>query len=74
MQQAAAVGGDMLVVACAEAEEVAELVVTAAEALGRGEALEAAHTSYAAFNDPVVLFQSVVFIGAVAMDNPAAKR
>jgi hypothetical protein len=38
VEQATAVGGDMLVVAGAEAEEVAELVMAAAKALGRAEA------------------------------------
>src|SRR5215218_6971876 len=40
VKQATAAGGDMLVVAGAEAEEVAELVIASAEALRRGEALE----------------------------------
>ena len=60
MEQAAAVGGDMLVVTGAGAEEVAELVVAPAEALGRGEALEAAHASDAAFDAAMVLFQAIV--------------
>jgi hypothetical protein len=42
------VGRDMLAVARAQSERVAKLVMTPAEALGRGEALEAAHTSDAA--------------------------
>ncbi len=60
VEQAAAVGGDMLVVAGAGAEEVAELVVAPTEALGGGEAPEAAHTSDAAFHAAVVLFQAVI--------------
>ena len=41
VKRATAVGADMLVVAGARAEEVAQLVVGAAKALGGGEALEA---------------------------------
>jgi hypothetical protein len=48
VKQEAAVAGDMLGVAGAGAEEVAELAVAAAGAFRRGEALEAAHTSDAA--------------------------
>ena len=39
MKQAMAVGGDVLIVAGAGAEQVAEFVVAPTEALGRGEAL-----------------------------------
>ena len=55
-----AIGGNMLVVAGAGAEEVAKLVIASAEALRRGEALEAAHTSDAAFDAAVILFQAIV--------------
>src|ERR671917_1364730 len=41
VKQATAVGGDRLVVAGAEAEEVAELVIAATEPLRRSETLEA---------------------------------
>ena len=44
IKHATLVGGNMLVVTDAR-EVVAEFVVAATEALGRGEALEAAHTS-----------------------------
>ena len=54
MEQAAAVGRDMLVVAGAGTEKVAELIIAATEAFGRGEALEAAHASDAAFDAAVV--------------------
>src|SRR4051794_26346952 len=60
VKQATAAGGDVLVVASARAEEVAELVVASTEALGRGEALEPAPTPRAPFHAPVVLLQSVV--------------
>src|SRR5436190_20609730 len=45
VKQAAVVGGDGLVVASAEAKEVAEFVVASTETLCRSEALEAPHTS-----------------------------
>jgi hypothetical protein len=47
VKQATAVGGGVPVVAGAETEESAKLVMAAAEALGGGEALEPAHTSRA---------------------------
>ena len=74
MKPATVVGGDMLVVAGAGAKEVAELVVTPTEALGGGEAPEAAHASDAAFDAAVVLFQAVVFVSAGPMRNPSAQR
>jgi hypothetical protein len=60
VEQAAAVGGDMLVVAGAGAEKVAELVIAPAVALGGGEALEAAHTSDPSFDAAVVLLETIV--------------
>ena len=60
MKQAMAVGRDVLIVAGAGAEEVAEFVVAPTEALGRGEALEAAHASDAAFDAAMILFQAIV--------------
>src|SRR5215212_6409334 len=60
VEQATAVGGDVLVVASVRAEEVAEFVVAAAEALGRGEALEAPHPSRAPFHAAVVLLEPVI--------------
>src|SRR5215213_3737028 len=74
VKQATAAGGDMLVVAGAEAEEVAELVVASTEALGRGEALETPHTSCAPFHAAVVLLQSVVFVGAGPVRDPPAEH
>ena len=50
----------MLIVTSAGAEEVTELVVASAEALGRAEALEPAHTSDAPFHAAVVLLEPVV--------------
>ena len=72
MQQSATVGRDMLMVAGTEAEAVAQLVVASTEPLGRGEALEAPHTSDPSFDAPVILFQGIVFLSAVAMSDPPA--
>src|SRR5829696_9747801 len=74
MKQAMAVGGDVLIVAGAGAEEVAEFVVAPTEALGGGEALEAAHTSDAAFDAAMILFQAIVFVATGPMGDPAAQR
>jgi len=74
MKPTTAVGGDMLVVPGAEAEEVAELVMASAEPLGGAEALEAAHASHAASDAAVVLFQAVVFVATGPMRNPSAQR
>jgi hypothetical protein len=60
MKVTAAIGGDVMAVTGAGAEEVAKLVVAAAEALGGGEALEAAHTSDAAFDAAVILFDGLI--------------
>jgi hypothetical protein len=61
-------------VAGAEAEEVAEFVVAPAEALGRGEALEAPHISRAPFHAAMILFQPVVFVCAGPVHDPPAER
>jgi hypothetical protein len=60
VKQATTAGGDILIVAGAETEEVAKLVMALAEPLRRSEALEAPHTSDAAFDAPMILFQSVI--------------
>ena len=60
VNEATAAGGNMLVVAGVGAEEVTELVVASTEALRGGEALEAAHTSCAAFHALVVLLKPVI--------------
>ena len=60
VKQATAAGGDVLVVAGAGAEEVAELVVASTEPLRGCKALDPAHTSRAPFHAPVVLLQSIV--------------
>jgi hypothetical protein len=74
VKQATAFCGDMLVMAGARAKEAAEFVVAPTEALGGGEALEAAHASDAAFDAAVVLLQAIVFVAAGAMGNPPAQR
>src|SRR5215208_6990237 len=60
VEQSASVGGNMLMVAGAEAEEVAQFVVGPAEPGGRSGAFEAPHGPVAAFDAPVVLLQPVV--------------
>ena len=74
VEQARAVGGDMLAVTGSGPEEVAQLVMASAEALGRGEALEAPHASDTAFDGAMVLFQAVVFVATGPMRNPAAQH
>src|SRR3954452_18077490 len=74
VKQATAAGGDVLVVASAGTEEVAELVVASTEALRRCEALEPTHTSRAPFHAPVVLLQSVILVGAGPVLAMAAER
>src|SRR5215211_8223659 len=64
MEQAAAISGDVLVVAIATAEKGAELVVASAEPIRGVECLEAAHTSDPAFHAPMILLQPIVLVGA----------
>src|SRR3954468_23620454 len=52
-EHSAAVCGNVLVVTRAETEEVAELIMTAAEPVGRSWALEALHGPVSAFEAPV---------------------
>ena len=63
-EQPTAVGGDVLVVAGAGSEEIAEFVVSPAEPGRRSGALETPHRSGAAFDAPMVLLQSVVQVAA----------
>ncbi len=67
------IGGDVLVRAGAEAEEVAELIVAAAEPGGRSRALEAPHRPASAFDAPMVLLYSIVQVAAGAVPHPAAQ-
>ena len=73
VDEATTVGGDRLIVARAGAEEVAEFIVAATEALRRDEALEAPHTSYASFDAPMILLEPIVFVRAGPMHNPPAE-
>src|SRR5690242_11742535 len=74
VKQAAAAGGDGLVVGGAEVEEVAEFVVASTETLCRGEALEPAHASCSTFHAAVVLLQPIVLVGAGPVHDVATKR
>ena len=74
VDQAAAVSRNMLVVAGAEAEEVAELVIAATEPLRRSEALEPPHTSCAPFDAAVVLLQPVILVRAGPVHDMTAER
>ncbi len=74
LKQATTAGRDMLVVASADPEKVAEFIIAAAEALGRAEALEPVHTSRAPFDAPVILLKSVVPVRAGPVDHPPAER
>ena len=60
MEQSLAVGGYVLVVAGAEAEEVAQFIVSPAEPGGRSGTFEAPHGPTAAFDAAVILLQPVV--------------
>src|SRR5215211_3095687 len=55
VEQSAAIGGNMLVVVGARAEEVAEFIVSPAEPGGRSGAFEAPHGSVSPFDAPVIL-------------------
>src|SRR5919202_5086398 len=75
MEQSAAVGGNVLAVASAEAEKGAELVIASTEPRGGPEIPEAPHTSGPAFHAPVILLQPVVLVGAGSVrDMPAQRR
>ena len=67
------VGGNILMVAGAEAEEVAELIVAAAEPGSRSRALEAPHGAVSAFDAAVVLLQPVVQVAAGPVPHSAAQ-
>ena len=60
MEQSAAVGGNVLAVAGAEAEKGAELVIASTEPRRGPERLEAPHTSDPAFYAPVILLDSLI--------------
>src|SRR4051795_12607767 len=64
VEESAAIGGNMLVMAGAEAEKVAQFIVSATEPSGGSGAFEAPHGSIATFDAPVILLQPVVQVGA----------
>src|SRR5215213_8337666 len=63
----------MSVMAGAEAEEVAELIVAAAEPGGRSRALEALHGPVSAFDAPMVLLQLIVQVAAGPVPHTTAQ-
>src|SRR5215207_5275676 len=74
VEQSAPVGRNRLMVAGAEAEEVAQFVVGPAEPGGRSGALEAPHGPVAAFDAAVILLQPVIQIGAGPVPHTLAQR
>src|SRR3954453_4430812 len=58
--ESAAIGGNMLMVAGARAEEAAQFIVCATEPSGGSGAFEAPHWSVAPFDTAVVLLQPVI--------------
>src|SRR3954464_12517195 len=58
--ESAAIGGNMLMVAGARAEEAAQFIVCATEPSGGSGAFEAPHWSVAPFDAAVVLLQPVI--------------
>src|SRR3954468_1768515 len=60
--ESAAIGGNVLMVTGARAEEVAQFIVSPAEPGGRSGALEAPHGPVAAFDAAVILLEPVVQI------------
>src|SRR5918993_5529480 len=58
--ESAAIGGYVLVVAGARAEEVVQFIVSPAEPGGRSGAFEAPHGPVSAFDAPMILLQPVV--------------
>jgi hypothetical protein len=67
-------GGDLLIVASADATEVSKLVVAAAELGRQTKILEAAHPSDAAFDAAVILPETVVLVGAGPAPNGPVQR
>src|SRR3954454_10408302 len=60
VEESAAIGGRMLMGAGAEAEEVAQFIVSPAKLGGRSRTFEAPHGPVASFDAPVILLQPVV--------------
>ena len=76
MEEATAPMGcrNVLVVTGSAAQEVAELVMLAAEPVGRVMFLEAAHTSDPPLDSPMVLFKSIIQVDARPVTDFAAQR
>jgi hypothetical protein len=71
--ESAAIGGNVLVVAGARAEEVAEFIASATEPGGRSGAFEAPHGPVATFDAAVILLQPVVQVGTGPMPHILAE-
>ena len=65
---------NVLVVTGSAAEEVAELIVLAAEPIGRVMLLEATHTSDPSLDSAMVLFKSIIQVDARPVADVAAQR
>src|SRR5215203_3694329 len=72
-KQSPAVGGHMLMVAGARAEEVAEFIVSPAEPGSRSWAFEAPHGPVAAFDAAVVLLQPVIQVATCPVPHSLAQ-
>ena len=67
VEQSAAIGGNMLMGAGAEAEKVAQFIVSATEPGGSSWAFEPAHRSVATFDAPVILLQPVIQVATASV-------
>src|SRR4051794_7817134 len=63
VEESAAIGGNVLVMARARAEDVAEFIVGATEPSGGSGAFEAPRGSIATFDAAVILLQPVIQVG-----------
>ena len=68
-----AIGRNVLVVAGADAEKIAELIVAAAEPGSRSRALEAPHGPVSAFDATVILLQPVVQVATSSVPHTFAQ-
>src|SRR5215203_1427232 len=72
--ESAAIGGNVLMVAGARAEEVAQFIVSPAEPGGRSGALEAPHGPVSAFDAAVILLQPVIQVCTGPVSHTLAQR
>src|SRR3954464_9842653 len=72
--ESAAIGGNMLMVAGARAEEAAQFIVCATEPSGGSGAFEAPHWSVAPFDAAVVLLQPVIQVSTGSVPHAFAQR